>query len=281
MGLAKTNNKSVDRFTKLCSASARTLADTIRNFIEEEQLAVAVLDCVDLRQNPSMSCESLGRIVELLMGYRIQSVNISSNPQLGDSMVAAIQPLLKAKQSHLTDVKLAKCGLTVIGLKSLINIVSKSRLRVLDISYIRIRDESELIEQVLQLPMIEELAFCFCDLSPEDVCTIAEDLPFTAVKSLHLAGNAFGSQGLVHLASKLSESMVEELDLTGIGLEAKCEGLSQLANAWVKRPFPKLYLKSNPMGQQEVINFITVLQTLIPPGLVDATWLGNVGMRCC
>merc|ERR1712007_97190 len=104
---------------------------------------------------------------------------------------------------------------------------------------------------VLQLPMIEDIAFRFCDLSPEDVRTIAEDLPFTAVKSLHLAGNTFGSQGLVHLASTLPESMVEELDLAEVAIEAKCEGLSQLASAWVKRPFPKLYLKNNPMGQQE------------------------------
>merc|ERR1719311_760788 len=124
--------------------------------------------------------------------------------------------------------------------------------------------------------MIEEVAFRFCDLSPDDIRTIAEGLPLTGVKSLHLTGNTFGSQGLAHLASKLSESMVEELDLSGVGIEAKCEGLSQLAKAWVKRPFPKLYLRDNPMGSTEVMNFITTIQTLMPSDPVGATFMGNI-----
>jgi len=270
--------------TTLCEASAETFADTIRDYIKKEGLMEAVLRGLDLHRNPNMSHESLGRIVESLVGYQIHSVNLSLNPHLGDSMVATIQPLLEAKDSRLTELNLAKCGpgLTVAGLKWLVKAASKSRLRLLDISYISIIDESELLEQVLELPMIEELAFRFCDLSPEDVRTIAEGLPWTSVKSLHLAGNTFGSQGLVHLASKLSESMVEELDLSGVGIEAKCEGLSQLAGAWVKRPFPKLYLRNNPMGQTEVMNFIKTLQTtLIPSGPVDATWMGNVDFRRC
>jgi len=280
MSLAKTNKKRV-AFTKLCDVSAKTLADAIRDYIEKEELLEAVLHCVDLCQNPKMSCESLGRILELLMEYQIQAVDLSCNPHLGDSMVATIQPLLEAKKSHLADLKLAGCSLTVAGLKWLVKVASKSRLRLLDISYIRIRDESELIEQVLELPMIEELALRFCDLGPSDVRTIADSLPFTGVKSLDLAGNTFGCQGLVHLASKLPESMVEKLDLSKVGIEAKCEGLSQLAKAWAKRPFPKLYLQNNPMGSAEVMNFITALQTLMPSETVDETFMGNVNMRCC
>jgi len=280
MSLAKTNKKRV-AFTKLCDVSAKTLADAIRDYIEKEELLEAVLHCVDLCQNPKMSCESLGRILELLMEYQIQAVDLSWNPHLGDMMVATIQPLLEANKSHLTDLKLAKCGLTVAGLKWLVTAASKSRLRLLDISYIRISDESELIEQMLELPMIEDLAFRFCDLSPSDVRTIGEGLPFTGVKSLNLAGNTLGSQGLVHLASNLPESMVEKLDLSKFGIEAKCEGLCELAKAWAKRPFPTLYLQNNPMGFAEVRNFITALQTLMPSETGDDTFMGNFSKRCC
>jgi len=213
MSLAKRNKKRV-AFTKSCDVSARTLPDAIRDYIEKEELVEEVLHGLDLGQNPNLSCESLGRILHLLMEYQIQVVDLSWNPQLGDSVVAAIQPLLEARKSHLTDLKLTKCGLTVAGLKWLLKVASKSRLHLLDISYMRIRDESELIEQVMELPMIEVLVLRFCDLSPSDVRTIAEGLPFTGVKSLLLAGNTFGSQGLVHLASKLPKSMVKLLDLS-------------------------------------------------------------------
>jgi len=129
--------------------------------------------------------------------------------------------------------------------------------------------------------MIEDLGFGFCDLSPADVHTIAESLPFTCVKSLNLSGNRFGSKGLVHLASTLPETMVERLNLKQVGIEAECEGLTELARAWVKRPFPTLNLQMNPMGQDEVMKFIAVLQELRPSETVDETFLGNVEIRCC
>ena len=86
----------------------------------------------------------------------------------------------------------------------------------------------------------------------------------------------------MHLASKLSESMVEELDLCRAGIEADCEGLTQLAEAWTKRPFQKLYLKNNPMGHAEIIKFITMLRTLVPSETADETFMGNGKIpRCC
>jgi hypothetical protein len=280
MSLARTNTKRVVS-TKLCDVTACTLGQTIHDYIEEEELVESVLHCVDLGQNKNMSCERLGRILELLVDFQIQGVDLSWNPHLSDSMIATIRPLLEAKKSHLADLKIAGCGLSVAGLKCLVEVASKSRLRSLNISYIRIGDESELIEQVLELPMIEDLALRYCDLSPSDARTIAEALPFTSVKSLDLAGNTFGSQGLVHLASKLPESMVERLDLSKVGIEKKCEGLIQLAKAWVKRPFPKLHILGNPMGFKEVMNFIAVLQTLMPTEDVDETFMGNISLRPC
>merc|ERR1712183_432029 len=98
---------------------------------------------------------------------------------------------------------------------------------------------------------------------------------FTSVKSLDLRGNTFGSQGLLHLASTLPESMMESLNLSNVGIEAKCEGLNQLAMAWIKRPFPELCLRNNPMGYHEVVKFITALQALVPKGMVDETLMGN------
>jgi Ran GTPase-activating protein (RanGAP) involved in mRNA processing and transport len=280
MSLGKGNKKQI-AFTKLCEASASTLADTIREYIEKEKLTEEVL-YMDLSSNHAMSCESLGRILELLAGYQKQVVDLSSNSQLGDSMVATILPLLEVKRSHLVDLKLAQCGLTVPGLKGLMQTASNSKLRLLDISDTRIRDETELIEQVMELPMIEALSFRFCDLSPSDIRTIAEGLPFTSVKKLELAGNAFGSEGLEHLARTLSESMVEELDLCRAGIVADCEGLTQLAEAWAKRPFKKLFLKNNPMGHAEIIKFITMLGTLVPSVELDETFMGNVDIpRCC
>lgn len=261
--------------------AALTLPDDIRNSGVE-------LQCLELCDNPAMSCEGLGSIVESILGYEIQALDLSFNPQLGDSMIAAIQPLLEAQRSPLTDLKLAKCGLTVTGLEWLVKVAKKSRLRLLDISCIQLRDETELIEQVLELPMIEHLVFRYCHLGPEEVRTIAEGLPFTSIKSLNLAGNTFRSEGLAHLASKLSESSVVELDLSGTGIEGGCEGLSQLAKAWVERPFSKLCLKNNAMTQEGILNFITTLRTLMLVNddcgglaLVDSLWDENSQAGCC
>lgn len=276
-----TTDKNIIAFTQMWDLSARTLADTIREYIEEEGLMEAVLYWVDLSKNPHMSCKSLGKTLELLSEFQIQGLDLSCNPQLGDNLVAKIQPLLHAKKSHFTELKLAECGFTLPGLKWLVKVASTSNLRLLDISHIRINNESELLERVLEFPMIEDLGFGFCDLSPADVHTIAESLPFTCVKSLNLSGNRFGSKGLVHLASTLPETMVERLNLKQVGIEAECEGLTELARAWVKRPFPTLNLQMNPMGQDEVMKFIAVLQELRPSETVDETFLGNVEIRCC
>jgi len=261
-------------------ASVLVLPDEVRDEREEVQ-------GLELCDNPTMSCESLGSIVESLLECKLRALDLSHNPHLGDSMIAAILPLLRAKSSPLTDLKLANCGLTVAGLEWLVKVAKKSRLRLLDISCIQIRDESELIEQVLELPIIQELVICCCDLGPEEVRTIAEGLPFTSIKSLNLAGNAFGSEGLVHLASKLPESMVVDLDLSGVGIEAECEGLSQLAKAWVKRPFSQLCLNNNAMTQLGILNFIDTLRTLMPvnddcSGLaaVDSLTFNNLA-TCC
>mmetsp|Transcript_17232 Transcript_17232/g.45945 ORF Transcript_17232/g.45945 Transcript_17232/m.45945 type:complete len:328 (+) Transcript_17232:74-1057(+) len=280
LSLAMTDRRTV-AYTQLCEVSARNFRNTIREFIEKEDLVDAVLHCVDLSRNSDMSCESLGRIFEMLVGYRIRGVDLSSNPHLCDSVVPAIWPLLEAKKSHLTDLKLAGCGITVPSLKQLVQVASTSILRLLDISGMGIGNESELIEQVLELPMIESVAFRACNLGPSDVCTIASALPFTSVKSLDLRGNTFGSQGLLHLASTLPESMVQHLNLANVGIEPKCEGLTQLAKAWIKRPFPELCLQNNPMGYAEVIKFITALQDLVPKEAVDETLLGNAGVGCC
>merc|ERR1711957_795174 len=101
-----------------------------------------------------------------------------------------------------------------------------------------------------------------CEMGPEEVHMIAECLPYTSLKSLQLGGNQFGSEGLVHLARKLSESLVDELGLEGTGIEAKCQGLSELAKAWAQRPFSRLRLNDNPMGMDEVKHFVQTLRTL-------------------
>ena len=55
-----TTDKKITAFTQMWDLSARTLADTIREYIEKESLMEAVLHSVDLSKNPNMSCESLG-----------------------------------------------------------------------------------------------------------------------------------------------------------------------------------------------------------------------------
>merc|ERR1719379_2473531 len=69
-------------------AGAWILPDYVCNDIRD---AGSEVQCVELCKNPAMSCESLGCMVELLLGYKLEALNLSCNPQLGDSMIAAIQ----------------------------------------------------------------------------------------------------------------------------------------------------------------------------------------------
>merc|ERR1712139_346822 len=113
----------------------------------------------------------------------------------------------------------------------------------------------EVLADAMEAPILEELILTCCDLSPDDIGVVSEQLPYTSIRSLQLGGNRFGSSGVVRLCEHLWECQVDELGLEAVGLEAGCDGLNALAAAWVRRPFSRIKLYGNRMTNEEIAAF--------------------------
>lgn len=239
--------------------NAEELAEAIRLYGKQ-----AGLQAVELPNNPLLTAAGLHCIVEACLGKEltIEALDLSYNPQLGDAVVSALQPLLESKASQLVELKLAECRLTPKGLDELLTMAEKSKLRLVDFSCVPLQGQSALIEKIMEIPMLEELTLSFCSLKASDVAVLAEQLPYTSVKILHIGGNGFKSDGLVEISKHLPGSMIEELGLEGNEIEAHCEGLGKLGEAWVKRPFPRIRLSDNMMSQEDIQQFVKTLRLM-------------------
>lgn len=224
----------------------------------------ADLQVVELPHNPLLTNEGLQAIVDAALreDSKIAELDFSYNPQFGDAAVKILKPVLELKRSKIQVLKLADIGLSKVGLREIAACAGKSKLTTLDLSWNSIKGAGEAVVDVLEAPILEELVLTCCDLSTEDVATIAEQLPYTSLRSLQLGGNRFGSPGVERLCEHLADSRVDELGLESVGLEAGCSGLNALAAAWVKRPFSRLRLYGNRMSDDEINTFVKTLKSM-------------------
>merc|ERR1712085_15917 len=107
-------------------------------------------------------------------------------------VVDCVLPLLDAKTSKVTTLRLADTGVNQDAAKRLAAKMPKSTLRTLDLSVNPLSGAGDTLGELLDGPLMDEIMFKGCALTPEDMGAIAEQLPFTGIKSLQLAGNHFG-----------------------------------------------------------------------------------------
>eukprot|EP00927_Polykrikos_kofoidii_P032073 TRINITY_DN27426_c0_g1_i2.p1 TRINITY_DN27426_c0_g1~~TRINITY_DN27426_c0_g1_i2.p1 ORF type:complete len:425 (+),score=83.06 TRINITY_DN27426_c0_g1_i2:53-1327(+) len=220
------------------------------------------LQVVELPFNPGLGKDGLRVIVEATMtaNSQVSELDISYNPQLGDEVVDVLRPMLASKVSKVQILKLAGCGLSHSGLERLAQAATKSNIRTLDLSRNELGGASEPLAELCEAPLLEELVLSCCGLKAADVRAIAEQLPYTSIRSLQLNGNDFGCPGAVALAEYLPTSLVDELGLESC--EITTEALSPLGTAWAKRHFSRLSLRGNCMTQEEVQSFIRTLKSM-------------------
>jgi len=253
--------------------SGTTPVIVLRNCVTDEgalDLAEAInkygitadLQSLELPHNPQLTAKGLKALFAAAMkeGSLLEEFDLSYNPQLGDCVVDELEPLLQPKRCKVQTLRLADCGLTEKGIKKLAAALETSKLRVLDLSCNSFEGAGQALGSVLEAPVLEELMLACCDLQPADVSAVAEQLPYTSIKSLQLGGNRFGSEGLRELLKHLPQSKIDELGLEGNDIEAEC--LSDLGAAWAKRPFSRVRLSGNKMTQSEISGFIRTLKTI-------------------
>lgn len=225
----------------------------------------ADLQALEFPHNPQLNATGLRHIMESVLRptSKVVELDFSYNPQFGDSAVPALRPALEEKASKITVLKLSDCGFSHAGLSQLAQASTKSKLRTLDLSWHCLKDSGDLVASITEnAPMLEELILNCCELEADDVATLAEQLPYTSIKTLQLGGNRFGSLGLEKLCEHLPTSQVDELGLEGVGLEAGCDGLGALAAAWVKRPFSRLLLRGNRMTDDDIRAYVNTLKSM-------------------
>lgn len=238
--------------------SVLELAEALRRYG-----TVAELEVLELHYHPALSETGLRTLVDAALGtegFNLTELDISYNQQLGDHLIDALCPYLERKSSKVATLRLMDSSLTSAGLKQLARLAPKLRLQTLDLSGNELGGCGESVVEVLELPVLEELNLMFCELSADDVALIAEQLPYTSLKSLRLGGNRFGSAGLLALCEHLPQTQIDELSLEKNDIEA--DALGALGTAWTKRPFSRLMLHGNRMSQEEVSAFIRTLRTI-------------------
>jgi len=239
-------------------AGAAELAGALRVFGKQ-----AGLEALELPHNLEMGEAGLQHLASMALcaeGPQLQEIDISYNPQLGDGAVELLLPLLRPKASQVNTLRIADCSLTVGFIQQLAEKMATSKLRVLDISCNALAGAGEALASLCEAPVLEELALACCGLRPDDVEAVADQLPYTSLRSLQLGGNGFGGAGLRALAQHLPASQIDELGLEGNDIEAA--DLSDLGQAWAKRPFSRLRLSRNRMSQAEVSRFIRTLRSI-------------------
>jgi len=238
---------------------ARKLVEAMTLFGEQ-----AELEAVELPHNPQLSAAGVKAIVDAALRpeSKVMELDLSYNPQLGDAAVSTFVEAMQLKSSKIQVLRIADIGLSKAGLQAFGAAAGKSKLRVLDLAWNSMRGSGELVADIMDAPILEELVLTCCDLGVEDVAAVAEQLPYTSIRSLQLGGNRFGSEGVVQLCEHLAQCQVDELSLEAVGLEVGCEGLNALAAAWVARPFSRLRLHGNNMTNEEVGMFVKTLKSM-------------------
>lgn len=238
-------------------ANAQDLAEAMRKYTKAE------VEALELPSNPRLGVIGVGRIVEAAMceESQLSELDLSMNSQLGDAVISVLRPLLEG--TKLASLKLAECGLTGAGIQELAQIVTKSRLRTLDLSANNFVGVNEALAAIVEAPpYLEELVLQSCNLGAGEVSSVSEELPYTSIRSLKLGGNGFGSEGLVALCKHLTESQIDELGLEYTSLEVGCDGLSALAASWANRPFARLWLAGNKLSPEQSQEYIRTLKSL-------------------
>lgn len=238
-------------------AGAEELARGVIEFGPKAELQV-----IELPHNPSLTSAGLRRLVAATRedGVQVSELDLSSNPQLCSTLPADLQPALMAKKNALQVLKVADCDLVATGLPTLTELIALSQLRSLDLSYNNFKGGGEALASAMDAPMLQELVLTCCSLGVPEVEAIADQLPFTSIKSLQVGGNRFGNEGLAVIADKLPASQVQELGLEANELSSASFGC--LGAAWAKRPFSQLRLAGNNMSQDEVASFIRTLKSI-------------------
>mmetsp|Transcript_22201 Transcript_22201/g.40857 ORF Transcript_22201/g.40857 Transcript_22201/m.40857 type:complete len:393 (+) Transcript_22201:64-1242(+) len=239
---------------------ALQLAEAIRKYRKKAELAV-----LEVPQNPNLTLRGLAELVAVMIEdeSEICELDVSYNPQLGNECVTTLMPLLSMK-SKVKTLKLADCGLQGQGLQALAIAAKKSKVAVLDLSYNSFGGATNALVAILESPtMLTELKLDCCELALAEIRVIATELPHTSIDTLSLAGNGLGSDELVALSEGLPGSLVRELHLENNDIDAGCPGLTALASAWVKRPFARVMLAGNNMSDDEVVEYIQTLRTLL------------------
>mmetsp|Transcript_104560 Transcript_104560/g.327078 ORF Transcript_104560/g.327078 Transcript_104560/m.327078 type:complete len:394 (+) Transcript_104560:111-1292(+) len=238
-------------------AGAAELAEALQKYGQK-----AGLEALELPHNPALGEAGLRHLASAacVEGSPLRELDISYNPQLRDSAVGLLLPLLEPKASKVSTLRLADCSLTIDFLKRLADSAAKSSLRELDLSYNALGGGGEALAALCEAPVLEELTLTCCGLRLEDVKALAEQLPYTSIRTLQLGGNALGNEGLLALTEHLPASQVDDLGLEGNGIEAS--SLTALGEAWVKRPFSCFRLHGNRMSRAEVTSFVQTLRSI-------------------
>lgn len=220
------------------------------------------LQVLELPHNPGLTSVGLRRIVAASRadGVQVCEFDLSSNPQLRATLPLDLQPALTAKKNSMQVLKLADCDLVAEGLTKLTDLLAMSHLRSLDLSYNLLTGGGEALASAMDAPLLQELTLTCCGLGVPDIKEVAEQLPFTSIRSLQVGGNRFGDEGLAVIVENLPASQVQELGLEANNLTPAC--FAGLGDAWAKRPFSQLRLAGNQMTQQEVGGFIRTLKTI-------------------
>lgn len=238
-------------------AGAAELAEGIRKFGKK-----ADLQALELPRNRHFGEKGLHMLVEAILseGLALSELDLTSNPQLSDVAVTTLNPLLENKASKLTTLRLADCGLKASHLSSITPFASRLRLQTLDLSGNPLAGAGHVLAELMEAPVLEELALAYCGLELKDLTEIAEQLPYTSLRSIQLAGNGIGRAALSALADALPTSQIDELGLESNEIEAA--DLSLLGTAWAKRHFRRLSLQGNLMSQAEVASFVRTLRSM-------------------
>eukprot|EP00933_Yihiella_yeosuensis_P028213 TRINITY_DN22033_c0_g1_i1.p1 TRINITY_DN22033_c0_g1~~TRINITY_DN22033_c0_g1_i1.p1 ORF type:complete len:424 (-),score=81.81 TRINITY_DN22033_c0_g1_i1:54-1292(-) len=222
----------------------------------------ADLQALELPRNRGLGHEGIRKIIDAILeeGLNFQELDLSMNPHLGPRLMTTLQPLFEYPSSKLNTLRLQDCGLQADTLKPLAMKASKLRLTVLDLSGNPLAGAGEVLSEIMEAPILEELALACCGLEIEDVKAVAEQLPYTSIRTLALAANGIGAEGLKALSEALPESQIDELGLEGNELEVK--DLPILGAAWAKRQFSRLKLMGNPIEQKDIIEFVQTLKSM-------------------
>lgn len=238
-------------------AGAAELEVALREYGEK-----ADVQALEFPHNAAMTGVAVQHIANMAArkGSSLEEIDLSYNPQLGDTAILQMLPLLKPKASKLNTLRLGDCSLSKEFLKQLGTIASQCHVKLLDLSYNSFRGCGEELATVCEAPILEELILTCCELSVADITRLAEDLPYTSLKSLQLGGNRFGNAGLLALTEHLPACQIDELGLEGNGIDTA--GLDALGTAWAKRPFARLRLNGNKLTQAEISDFVYALKSL-------------------